>query len=94
MILRRQQAMARRWNARMFEIVEENIEAAFDAALLSAKSEAVHLALAVEMDFLQTQTQRLLSQTQEAMALMMQASTEAFEICSAMIAMPDTTADL
>jgi hypothetical protein len=86
MVLRRQQALARRWNVRMFENAERNVDAAGDAALKLARSKTMPDAVAIQVEFIQGQTQRLLSQAQEAMALAMQASMEAFDIWSAMIA--------
>jgi hypothetical protein len=86
MIMTRQQALGRQWNARMLENTAANVDAAFEAAHKLAKMKTVKDAAEIHTEFLQAQTQRVLEQTQEAVSLAMKASMEAFETWSAMMA--------
>jgi len=85
MMLQRQQALARQWNARLVENTAENVGAAFDAAAKLAKSKTVPDAANVQAEFLQAQAQRLASQAQDAITLTTKAGMEAFDIWSAIL---------
>lgn len=85
MIMRRQQAMVRQWNGRALKGAQHSADAAFDAAVRLAKSKTFPEMVAVQAEFVQAQTWRLLTEMQEAAALATQASTEMLEIWLALI---------
>jgi hypothetical protein len=85
-ILDRQQAIACQWSGRLMETANTNISAGFDAAEKMAKAKTLKDAATIQTEFIQAQTQRVIAQSQDAVALAVKEGTEAFAIWTSLLA--------